>query len=349
MSEPPRKERHSSPVRAEKLPPLTDQEKAAQEALNTLRQYDRMVELIDEALHSPDPFRLRPHVILDLNRISIQRLESDAGRWRDVPIRIEHSKHEPPSPQDVPRYVDELCDYVNDNWDSRSALHLAAYVMWRLNWIHPFVDGNGRTTRAVSYYVLCAKLAFRIPGVKTIPELVASNKDPYYKMLEAADEACQKSHLDVTGMEQLLKDLLAAQMLEAIEKAESPPKTYPRRSSDPPSARLSPQTPNREGPLATPFSTKVGALFGLLALLFFMTLVMLEVFGSEVPQGAKYLVVIVLALAGALSTAFLGGHASARGTIPLPSAQEHPFRYAVSGGVAVLFLLLILGYWLFLK
>jgi Fic family protein len=160
-----------------------------------------MAELIDQALTSPSRFRLRPHVIQDLNRISIQRIESDAGRWRDVPMRIEQSSHIPPKPEDIPRYIDEMCDYVNDNWDSQSALHLAAYVMWRLNWIHPFIDGNGRTTRAISYYVLCIKLGFRIPGVKTIPQMVAENKTPYYKSLEAADEADAKSDLHVSGMQ----------------------------------------------------------------------------------------------------------------------------------------------------
>jgi hypothetical protein len=32
-----------------------------------------------------------------------------------------------------------------------TAIHLAAYLMWRLNWIHPFADGNGRTARMTSY------------------------------------------------------------------------------------------------------------------------------------------------------------------------------------------------------
>ncbi|MBL8221394.1 MAG: Fic family protein, partial [Bryobacterales bacterium] len=31
-------------------------------------------------------------------------------------------------------------------------------VMWRLNWIHPFFGGNGRTARSASYLVLCASL-----------------------------------------------------------------------------------------------------------------------------------------------------------------------------------------------
>ena len=79
-----------------------------------------------------------------------------------------------------------------------------------------------------------------------------------------------------------------------------------------------------------------------------MALILLQIGGYTLPGNAKYLIVIVLALSGGLSTAFLGGSASARGSIPLPHAQEHPIRYAITGGIAVLVLLLILGRLLFL-
>ncbi|WP_271571569.1 Fic family protein [Bradyrhizobium sp. CCBAU 11386] len=83
--------------------------------------------------------------------------------------------------------IEHLCDYINDNW-SMSAVHLAAYVLWRLNWIHPFADGNGRTARAVSYVVMSIKLDSLLPGAPTIPEQIAGNKKPYYDALEAADQ-----------------------------------------------------------------------------------------------------------------------------------------------------------------
>lgn len=44
-----------------------------------------------------------------------------------------------------------------ENW-SKPADHLGAYVLWKLNWIHPFADGNGRTARAVAYVVMSIKL-----------------------------------------------------------------------------------------------------------------------------------------------------------------------------------------------
>lgn len=282
MGDPPKKERQSTPVRTERLPPLTEEAKARQEALNTLLQYDRMAELIDQTLNDSRNFRLRPSTIQDLNRISIQRIELDAGRWRDVPMRIEQSQHNPPPPEEVPRYIDEMCEHINDNWDSKSALYLAAYVMWRLNWIHPFVDGNGRTTRAISYYILCAKLGFRIPGVTTIPELVAKNKAPYYGALEVADAAYATGKINVEAMESLLKDLLAAQMVEAIERADSGGKASDRRKS----ASVDNALPtNSADPISreTPFSVKIGAVFGAITLLFFMALILLQIGGYTLP------------------------------------------------------------------
>src|SRR5689334_20573213 len=181
-----------------------------------------MVGLINETLQQPQRFRLRPSAIQELNRISIKNIEAEAGRWRDVPIEIEGSRHQPPPAEDVPKHIDDLCDYVNEHWDDRSPFHLAAFVMWRLNWIHPFVDGNGRTTRAVSYYVLCARLKFHIPGVTTVPEMIAQNKNPYYKALEAADAVERKGSVDVSEMEYLLSDLLAKQMVLALQRAEAP-------------------------------------------------------------------------------------------------------------------------------
>jgi Fic family protein len=64
----------------------------------------------------------------------------------------------------VPSLVEELCDYVNDNWESSTPIHLAAYVMWRLNWIRPFADGNGRTSRILSYVVLSIRSGIRLTG-----------------------------------------------------------------------------------------------------------------------------------------------------------------------------------------
>ncbi|HEY2120469.1 MAG TPA: Fic family protein [Candidatus Acidoferrum sp.] len=346
-----KRERQSKAIRTESFAPLTDPERARQEALNTFEQYDRMTELIDERLASSDRFRLRPNVIQELNRLSIYKLESDAGRWRDTEMEIEHSRHKPPPPLEVPRYIDEMCDYINDNWGAREAVHLSAYVMWRLNWIHPFVDGNGRTTRAVSYYVLCSKMAFRIPGVKTIPEMIAANKSRYYAALEAADDRYSEGRIDVSDMEALLKDYLANQLIEATERTgavEHRVRGQHLRGRENKLAQTADASPGSGPNLPAIFSFKSGMMFGAVAVVFFMALVLLQMFGHPVPETSKFLVVIILALTGGLSTTFLGGTGIVKGSVPVGDAEQHPLGYAATGGVAVLILLLVLGKILFL-
>lgn len=90
-----------------------------------------------------------------------------------------------------------------------------------MNWIHPFVDGNGRTARAISYVILCVRLGYRLPGTKTIPEQIAKHKTPYYKALEAADVLETEGKLDLSEMEALLESLLAAQLVSVLNDASS--------------------------------------------------------------------------------------------------------------------------------
>jgi Fic family protein len=111
-----------------------------------------------------------------------------------------------------------MCDYVNANLD-RSPIHLSAYLLWRINWIHPFEDGNGRTARGISYAVLCITLGYEIPGTPSIPEQIAEDKTPYYKALESADEAYKEKRIDVSAVETLLDERLVVQLLKVHQKA----------------------------------------------------------------------------------------------------------------------------------
>ena len=155
--------------------------RAEQEALNGLRQYDAVVEMVEYFLSPDRPFRFRPSQLLHLHRIALEGISSYAGNFRPAGIEIGGSRHQPAGAHQVPELVEDLCDYINTNWESRTAIHLAAYVLWKLNWIHPFTDGNGRTSRAASYLVLCCKIGSVLPGKKTIPDQIAENKQPYYR------------------------------------------------------------------------------------------------------------------------------------------------------------------------
>jgi Fic family protein len=212
-------DRHSEALEVELIadPDL----KARQEAKNVIRQFDVAIEQIDYWLQPERPFKLRPSAIMNLNRVALDGLSGYAGIYRPSAIEIKGSKHNPPGAHLVPELIEEMCDYVNTNW-TRSPIHLASYVLWRLNWIHPFVDGNGRTTRVISFVVLCVRLGYRVPGTNTIPEQISQDKSPYYKALELADSAYEKEKkIDVSAMEALVGELLAKQLAFIIRDARS--------------------------------------------------------------------------------------------------------------------------------
>lgn len=91
---------------------------------------------------------------------------------------------------------------------------LPAYVLWRMNWIHPFVEGNGRTARAACYYLICMAYGDLLPGSKSVPERIRDNRQPYYDALGAADRAWADGQFDVSELAAYLTVLVKAQLSE---------------------------------------------------------------------------------------------------------------------------------------
>ena len=192
---------------------------AETEARNGLLQYDLGIRIIMDAIERR-VFRLRPSTLLDLHREALQGINDSAGVFRTGIVSITGSDHIPVAPHMVPHLVEEMCDYVNEHWNDASALHLASYVMWRLNWIHPFTDGNGRTSRMISYIVLSSNIRSILPGTPQIPDQITVNRNPYFSALETADKAwVDTNKIDVSAMEILLESMLARQLLNAHEAA----------------------------------------------------------------------------------------------------------------------------------
>ena len=117
--------------------------KAEAEAKNGLRQYDLGIRIIETAIErGTGDFKLRPSTILGLHREALMGISAYAGLWRPAGVEIQGRSHVPVGAHQLPELIESSCDYVNDNWRVATAIHLAAYLMWRLNWIHPFADGQ---------------------------------------------------------------------------------------------------------------------------------------------------------------------------------------------------------------
>ena len=87
----------------------------------------------------------------------------------------------PPEYSDIPGLLDELVEYVNTTDDH--PLIVAAIVHYQLVTIHPFEDGNGRTARLLSGYVLDIN-GYGFNGIGSLEEYFAYDVNEYYESIQ---------------------------------------------------------------------------------------------------------------------------------------------------------------------
>jgi Fic family protein len=151
-------------------------------------------------------------MIWALNHVAVTHICQFGGRYREEPIYV--GSHIPPHYEKVPELMDRFVSFIHENWYIYSETELAAYALWRMNWIHPFIEGNGRTARAVSYYLLCVRHGALLGGRKIVPERIREDRDGYEAALIAADKAWDNGELDFTKMEDYLAALVQAQLTD---------------------------------------------------------------------------------------------------------------------------------------
>lgn len=196
-----------------KRPPSPEEIRRAQlESDNGLILYDRVGELITASLTRGAGSPLTKDLVREFHAIATAGIESQPGTFRPGRVYITNSEHRPPPADEVPALVDQCSDYLQREWSEKDAIHLAAYVLWRLNWIHPFEDGNGRVARAARYLVLCCRSGHVLGGTKTIPEMIVANRRRYYEALVDADVAWRGERISVEALERLIQEYLARQV-----------------------------------------------------------------------------------------------------------------------------------------
>jgi len=136
---------------------LKPQNRSQQMILNNYKTILTIKETVEE-----------PMTISLLNRfhrmITVDTLDdpSTSGRFRkdDEPIQIIDQEgqvlHTPPPAGQLPEFVQQLCDFANSKQDMVFIYPVVRAVIlhfW-LAYLHPYVDGNGRTARALFYWYM---------------------------------------------------------------------------------------------------------------------------------------------------------------------------------------------------
>ena len=122
-----------------------------------------------------------------------ERIKVVAGDLRHRDVKV--GRHIPVSPGALPRFLDRF-ERVYSNLGKTDAILAAATAHHRLLWVHPFLDGNGRVARLMSYAMLLETLD--TGGVWSIARGLAHNEGTYKSQLMACDGE-RRNDLDGRG------------------------------------------------------------------------------------------------------------------------------------------------------
>lgn len=187
-------------------------------ALNTLDTIDALSARLISGRVSDAPLSSMPDeaALKALHRASTVSLLSSPGAYRDCPVQVSGNGavvYQPPPHSAVGGLMKAFFVELRSIWTGGDALDAAAFALWRLNWIHPFKNGNGRTARSFAYCCLCVRLGVVLPGVPTVIDQIMMTRDDYEAAIRAADAAAADNDGRALGvMRAYLDRLLQIQM-----------------------------------------------------------------------------------------------------------------------------------------
>ena len=119
------------------------------EAINHTIAIDYIKELVTDKI----PFT--ETVLLNIHKLILQGIDNpNAGKYRNVQVLISGAKHVPPQPYLVPKQMEDFFIWYNQNKATLHPVILSATLHEKLVTIHPFIDGNGRTSRLLMNLIL---------------------------------------------------------------------------------------------------------------------------------------------------------------------------------------------------
>lgn len=146
------------------------------EAINHTYALDYVKELVKEKT----PFT--ETILLNIHKLILQGIDNaNAGKYRNVQVMISGAKHIPPQPYLVAKQMEDFFIWYNENKENQHPVLLSAELHERLVTIHPFIDGNGRTSRLLMNLIL---LQYGYPIA--ILKGDAESRLKYYNALEQA-------------------------------------------------------------------------------------------------------------------------------------------------------------------
>ncbi len=153
-------------------------------------------------------------LILEIHRrlvAGVRGGSAEPGEYRRVQNYVINAAtgetiYTPPPTEDVPVLMRELVAWLNRLSDIHPVI-ASGLAQFQLVHIHPFLDGNGRTSRLLS--TLCLyRAGYDFKRLFTLSEYYDRNRTAFYRALQGV----RRAHMDVTGWIEFFTTGLATQL-----------------------------------------------------------------------------------------------------------------------------------------
>ena len=185
-----------------------------------LLNYRTAFEFVFECLDSGDP--ITEGMIREIHRKLVQGVrggKANPGAYRRIQNYVANSKtgeviYTPPSAVEIPVMMSQMVKWLNLDLEIHPVL-ISGIAQFQLVHIHPFLDGNGRTSRLLS--TLCLyKAGYDFKRLFTISEYYDRDRPIFYRTIQSVRE----NDMDMTGWLNYFITGLETQMIEVKERGE---------------------------------------------------------------------------------------------------------------------------------
>ena len=193
---------------------------AREDDARELLNYRSAFHLVSDYLESGQP--ITESLIREIHQRLVEGVrggEGNPGAYRTVQNYVVNSRtreviYTPPPPEAVAPAMAELVRWLREEEGIHPVL-VAGIAQFQLVHIHPFVDGNGRTSRLLS--TLCLyQTGYDFKRLFTLSEFYDRDRQAFYRALQTVRE----EKMDLTGWLSYFVEGLATQLAEVKERGE---------------------------------------------------------------------------------------------------------------------------------
>ena len=193
-------------------------EQAQPDDVRELLNYRGAFNLVSEYLESGE--LVTEGLIREIHKRLVEGVRGEQGgpgAYRKIQNYVVNSLtreviYTPPPPQEVPPLMQQLVAWLRDETAVHPVL-VAGIAQFQLVHIHPFLDGNGRTSRLLS--TLCLyRAGYDFKRLFTISEYYDRDRSSFYRAIQGVRE----QRMDLTGWLEFFVRGLATQMKEIADR-----------------------------------------------------------------------------------------------------------------------------------